>query len=118
MSFNQLQFLLPVICDGKETSSNIPPPENDTVDEAGGSVTVVNSESAAREEEQFVQLSNTQDSRSCSGSRKGGKSRVKGQTKENIILTTTKNIGNNLPGSVVLQREERQRDASGSKSFL
>jgi hypothetical protein len=36
--------LLPVICDGKETVSNISPPESDTVDEAGGSATDVKSE--------------------------------------------------------------------------
>jgi len=39
MNFNHLQFLLSVIGDGKETFSNIPSSENDTVNEAGGSGT-------------------------------------------------------------------------------
>jgi hypothetical protein len=39
MYFNHLQFLLSVIGDGKETFSNIPSSENDTVSEAGGSAT-------------------------------------------------------------------------------
>jgi hypothetical protein len=80
--FDQLQFLLPLICDGKETSSNIRPPANDTVDEAGRSATDVNSESTAHEEKQFVKLSKIQDSRSCSGSPKGGKSRAKDKQKK------------------------------------
>ena len=41
--FDQLQFLLPIVGDEKETFSNIPPPESDTVDGAGGSVTDVSS---------------------------------------------------------------------------
>jgi hypothetical protein len=107
-----------VICDGNETFSNIPPPANDTVDEAGASPTDVNSESAAHEEEQCVHLRKTQDSRSYSGSRNGGRSRAKGQTKENILLTATRNISNILSESVALQRDERQRDKFGNKSFL
>ena len=37
--FDQLQFLLPISGDEKETSFNISPPESDKVDGAGGSVT-------------------------------------------------------------------------------
>ena len=41
--FDQLQFLLPVVGDEKETFSNILPPESHTVDGAGGSATDVSS---------------------------------------------------------------------------
>jgi hypothetical protein len=60
--------LLPIVGDGKETFSNIPPPESDTVDEAGGSATDVSSELTAYEEEQSNNIENSQ-----SGSRTGGK---------------------------------------------
>jgi hypothetical protein len=85
----------------------IPPPENDTVDEAGGSATDVNSESAVHAEQQ---LHSTQNSQSCSGSRTRGKSTGRGEIKDNILLTTTKNISNILSESLALQRTERQSD--------
>jgi hypothetical protein len=49
--FDQLQFLLPIVGDGKETFSNIPPPESDTIDEAGSSVTDVSNELTVYEAE-------------------------------------------------------------------
>jgi hypothetical protein len=52
-----------------ETFSNILPHANDTVVEPGGSATDVNIESSARQEEQIVQLSKSQDSRTFSGIR-------------------------------------------------
>ncbi|GFG30859.1 hypothetical protein Cfor_10273, partial [Coptotermes formosanus] len=87
--FDQLQFLLPIVGDGKESFSNIPPPESDTVDEAGGSATDVSSELTVYEEEQS---NNTEKSQSSAGSRTGGEPTGRGETKENILITATKDI--------------------------
>jgi hypothetical protein len=65
--------------------SNIPPPENDTVDVAGGSATDMSSELTVYQEEQ---PNNIQNSQSCSGSRTGGKSTARAKTKENILTET------------------------------
>jgi hypothetical protein len=61
---------------------------------------------------------NIENSQSCSGSRTGGKSRGRGKTKDNILLTATKDISKILSESVALQREERRRDQFGHKTFL
>jgi hypothetical protein len=65
---------------------HIPPHENDTVEETGGSKKDVNSESPIYEEQWFNSKQNLQ---SYSGSRTGGKSTGRGKRKENILLTTT-----------------------------
>lgn len=113
--FDQLQFLLPIVGDGNETFSNIPPPESDTVDEAGGSATDVSSGLTVYEEEQSNNIENSQ---SSSGTRTGGKPAGRGKTKENILLTATQDISKILSESVALQREERRSDQFGNKSFL
>lgn len=56
MYFSDLQFLLSVIGDGKETFSNIPSSENDTVNEAGVSAT----DGTVYEEEQWKSSQNSQ----------------------------------------------------------
>jgi hypothetical protein len=76
--FDQLQFLLPIVGVGKESFSNIPPPESDKVDEAGGSATDVSSELTVYEEEQSRNIENSQ---SSSGSRTGGTPTGRGKTK-------------------------------------
>jgi hypothetical protein len=104
--FDQLQFLLPIVGDEKETFSNIPPPESDTVDGAGVSATDVSSVLTVYDYEE--EKSNTiENSQSCSGSRTGGKPKGRGKTKDNILLTATKDISKILSESVALQREER-----------
>lgn len=115
--FDQLQFLLPIVGDEKETFSNIPPPESDTVDGAGVSATDVSSVLTVYDYEE--EKSNTiENSQSCSGSRTGGKPKGRGKTKDNILLTATKDISKILSESVALQREERRSDQFGNKAFL
>ena len=114
--FDQLQFLLPIVGDEKDTFSNIPPPESDTVDGAGGSVTDVSSALTVHDHEE--KSNNIENSRSCSGSLTGGKSRGRGNTKDNILLTATKDISKILSESVALHREERRSDKFGNKAFL
>jgi len=72
--------LLPIVGDEKETFSNIPPPESDKVDGAGGSVTDVSSVLTVYdyEEEKSNNITNSQP---CSGSQTGGKPRGKGKNK-------------------------------------
>jgi hypothetical protein len=111
-----VQFLLPIIGDEKETFSNIPPPESDTVDGAG-SVMDVSSVLIVYDYEK--EKSNAiENSQSCSGSRTGGKPKGRGKTKDNILLTATKDISKILYESVALQREERRSDQFGNKAFL
>jgi hypothetical protein len=75
----------------------------------------VSSELTAYEEEQS---NNIEKSQSSSGSRTGGKPTGRGKTKENILLTATKDISKILSESVTLQRKERRSDQFGNKSFL
>jgi len=82
--FDQLQFLLPIVGDEKETFSNIPPPESDTVDGAGGSVMDVSSVLTVYDYEE--KSNNIKNSQSCSDSRTGGKLRGRGKTKDSILL--------------------------------
>lgn len=65
MYFRHLHFLPSVIDDGKETFSNIPSSENDTVNETGGSATDGTENLSVYEEEQWK---STQNSQSDSGS--------------------------------------------------
>ena len=115
--FDQLQFLLPIVGDEKETFSNIPHPESHTVDGAGGSATDVSSGLTVYDYEE-EKSNNIENSQSCSGSRTGGNPRGRGKTKDNILLTATKDISRILSESVALQREERRSDQFGNKAFL
>jgi hypothetical protein len=112
--FDQSSFCCLLLAMEKKLFSNIPSPEIDTVDVVGGSATDVSSDLTVHQEEQ---PNNIQNSQSCSGSGTGGKSTGREKTKENI-LTATKDISKILSESVALQREERQSDQLGNKSFL
>jgi hypothetical protein len=105
-----------IVGDEKETFSNIPPPESDTVDGAGVSVTDVSSVLTVYDyEEKSDTIENSQ---SCSGSRTGRKPKGRGKTKDNILLTATKDISKILSESVALQWEERRSNQFGNKAFL
>ena len=99
--FDQLQFLLPLVGDEKETFSSIPPPESDTVVEAGGSVTNVSSVLTVYDYEE-EKSNNIENSQSCSGSRKGGNPRGRGETRDNSLLKGTKDKIKILSESVAL----------------
>jgi len=79
--------LLPIVGDEKETFPNIPPPESDTVDGAGGSVTDVSSVLTVYDYEE-EKSNNIKNSQSCSGSRTGGKLRGWGKNKRQHFISS------------------------------